>query len=122
MSQRYKSILSFVWTTDIEKSKAFYSHVLGMHVVFESEGWVEFSIPGTQNAFIALNIWAQKGKHPVNEYLTLSVEGIDDFRRTLEAKDVPLKGEMREFPEQGLRMFKFADPSGNVLTAAEVEN
>ncbi|RKX91112.1 MAG: hypothetical protein DRP59_08535 [Spirochaetes bacterium] len=122
MSQRYKSILSFVWTTDIEKSKTFYSNVLGMNVVFESDGWVELSIPGTQNAFIALNKWAQKGKHPVNEYLTLSVEGIDDFRKTLQARDVPLKGDMRDFPEQGLRMFKFTDPSGNILTAAEVEN
>ncbi len=121
MSQRYKSILSFVWTTDIEKSKAFYSDILGLNVVFESDGWVEFSIPGTQNAFFALNKWAQAGKHPVNEYITLNVEGIDAFKKTLESKEVRIKGAMREFPEQGLRMFKFLDPSGNVLTAAEVE-
>lgn len=122
MKQKYKNILSFVWTSNIEKSKAFYSDILGMNVVFESDGWVEFSIPGTSNAFLALNKWSENSRHPVNEYITLSIEDLDRFRKTLESKGVSIKGEVREFPEQGLRMFKFFDPSGNVLTAAEVES
>ncbi len=122
MKQTYKNILSFVWASDMRKSSAFYRDVLGLNVVFESEGWMEFSIPGTSNAFIAINRWAGEGKHPVNEYITLSIDNLDEFRKALEAKGTVLKGGIRDFPEQGLRMFKFFDPSGNVLTAAEVEN
>ncbi len=121
MKQTYKNILTFVWASDMEKAKAFYTDVLGLSVVFESDGWIEFSIPGTQNAFLALNRWVEKGKHPVNEYLTLSVDNLDEFRKTLETRRVPLEGPVREFPEHGMRMFKFLDPAGNVLTAAEVE-
>ncbi len=122
MKQIYKNILTFVWTSNIEKSKTFYTDVLGLNVIFESDGWVELSIPGTQNAFLALNRWAGEGKHPVNEYLTLSIDNLDEFKARLESKGVSLKGEVREFPEQGMRMFKFLDPAGNVLTAAEVES
>ena len=121
MKQMYKNILSFVWTGNMEKAMAFYRDVLGFSVVFESDGWVEFSIPGTQNAFLALNRWAGEGRHPVNEFLTLSVDNLDEFREKLETKRVALQGPVREFPEHGMRMFKFLDPAGNVLTAAEVE-
>lgn len=58
----------------------------------------------------------------MNEYLTLSIDNLDEFKARLESKGVFLKGEVREFPEQGMRMFKFLDPAGNVLTAAEVES
>ena len=119
--QRYNNILTYLWTVNMEKSRAFYSDVLGFSVVFESEGWIEFSIPGTQNAFMALNRWAGRERHPVNEFITLSIDNLDEFRETLESRLVPLHGEIREFPEQGLRMFKFLDPSGNILTAAEVD-
>ena len=34
---------------------------------------------------------------------------------------VNLVGEIREFAEQGMRMFKFQDPDGNTLTVSEVE-
>lgn len=61
MKQIYKNILTFVWTSNIEKSKTFYTDVLGLNVIFESDGWVELSIPGTQNAFLALNRWAGEG-------------------------------------------------------------
>ncbi len=121
MKQMYKNILTFVWTGNMEKAMAFYRDVLGFSVVFESDGWVEFSIPGTQNAFLALNRWAGEGRHPVNEFLTLSVDNLDEFREKLETKRVALQGPVREFPEHGMRMFKFLDPAGNVLTAAEVE-
>ncbi len=121
MKQLYKNIVTFVWVTDTGKTKAFYTDVLGFNVVFESEGWIELSIPGTQNAFLALNRWAGEGKHPVNEYLTLSIDNLDGFRKNLETKRVPFQGPVREFPEHGMRMFKFLDPAGNVLTAAEVE-
>lgn len=122
MKQKYKNILTFVWTSNMEKTRAFYTGVLGFSVIFESEGWIELSIPGTQNAFMALNRWVKKDRHPLNEYITLSVGNINDFKETLASKLVPLKGDIREFPEQGLRILKFFDPAGNVLTAAEVEN
>jgi len=121
MKQQYNNIVTFVWVTDTEKTKAFYTDILGFSVVFESDGWVEFSIPGTQNAFLALNRWAGEGRHPVNEFLTLSVDNLDEFRKKLKTKRVALQGPVREFPEHGMRMFKFLDPAGNVLTAAEVE-
>ena len=79
-------------------------------------------MPGAPNTFFALNKWAGKGDHPVNSYITLGIDNLDGFRDFLASKRVHLEGEIRDFKEQGMRMFKFQDPDGNILTVSEVEN
>ena len=121
MAVSYKNMISFVWVKDMDRAKSFYRKTLGFNVVLDSDGWVEMSVPGTGNAFIALNQWKENGPVPVNEFVTLGVENLDEFKAGLTADDVHLKGDTVEFADQGMRMFKFLDPDGNILTAAAVE-
>lgn len=120
MQPTYKNIISFVWSSDLARALAFYSNVLGLKKVFESDGWVELSIPGTRNAFLAINRWTQDDRAPRNDFLTLGVDDLDAFKDALEAASVRLKGGIIEMEEPGLRMLKFYDPEGNVITLAEV--
>ncbi len=121
MKPVYKNIISFLWVKDTKSSLDFYSDILGCKIVFESDGWAELSVPGAPNTFFALNKWAGGEESPKNNFLTLGIENLDEFRKFLESQNVKIIGEIREFAEQGMRMFKFQDPDGNTLTVSEVE-
>ena len=121
MKLDYKNIISFLWVENIKTALKFYGDILGCKIVFESDGWAELSVPGASNTFIALNKWAGEGDHPLNDFLTLGIDGLDEFRVFLDSHRVHLVGEIRDFADQGMRMFKFQDPDGNTLTVSEVE-
>lgn len=120
MKFNYKHMISFLWTRDIQRSERFYTAILGCTKTFESEGWLELSIPGTQNCYLALNQWKESANLPTQEFITLGVDDIDAFKKHLSAEEVSLKGSMIEFPDEGLRMLKFYDPDKNVITVSEV--
>ncbi len=121
MTPSYRNIISFVWSSDFQKSIVFYRDVLGLNKVFEADGWAELSLPGTPKAFLAINSWTRGGKPPCNEFVTLGVDDLDAFKQHLVANEVRLKGDIWAFHEHGLRMLKFYDPDDNVLTLAEVQ-
>ncbi len=121
MQPRYKNIIAFLWAEDFAKAITFYTDVLGLKKVYESDGWCELSIPGTRNAYLAVNRWTRDGKAPRNDFVTFGIEGIEDFQGHLVANNVRFKGEMIELDQQGLKMLKFYDPEGNVITLAEVQ-
>ncbi len=121
MKPVYKNVISFLWVKDVKVSLKFYADILGCKIVFESDGWAELSVPGAPNTFFALNKWAGEGESPKNNFLTLGIEDLDGFREFLESHRVNLAGEIREFSEQGMRMFKFLDADSNTLTVSEVE-
>jgi hypothetical protein len=79
---------------------------------------------GLKDSYIALNRWALTTPPPKNEFLTLRVTNLDEFKSYLESKNVRIRGDMEEFldEDQGLRMFKFNDTEGNMLTAAQIIN
>ena len=93
-------------------------------VADESEGWAEFIVPGLKDSYVALNRWALDTPQPKNEFLTLRVLDLGEFKSYLESKNVRTRGEVDEFLDenQGLRMFKFYDSEGNTLTAAQIDN
>jgi catechol 2,3-dioxygenase-like lactoylglutathione lyase family enzyme len=121
MNQTYNNIISFVWSKDVKKSLQFYEEILGFKKAYESQGWIELSIPGLTTGYIAINRWAKKENPPVNQFITLGVDDLDGFKAYLEGKKVEMYKETFEFYEEGIKMFKFYDPDGNILTAAEVE-
>jgi len=121
MKPVYKNVIAFLWVKDVNLSIKFYSEILGCKIVFESDGWAELSVPGAPNTFFALNKWAGEGDPPLNNFLTLGIENLNGFREFLESHRVHLQGEIRDFAEQGMRMFKFFDPDSNILTVSEVE-
>lgn len=121
MRSHYQNMITFVWVRDLQRALSFYQGVLGMDRVFEAAGWCELALPGTRNAFLALNHWTRDGEPPHNGFVTFGVDALDDFREHLRKSGVELKGDVIELHEHGLRMLKFYDPDGNVLTLAEVE-
>lgn len=121
MQPRYKNIIAFLWAEDFDKAIKFYTDVLGMKKVFESDGWCELSVPGTRNAYLAVNRWNRDGKAPRNDFITLGVEDVEAFQALLDEHNVRLKGDVIELDQPGLKMLKFYDPEGNVITLAEVQ-
>jgi len=119
----YKNLITFVWVRDLEKAVKFYADILGCTRAYESEGWVELSVPGVKNAYLALNLWTSDGELPKNSFVTFGVEDLDGFREHLLAAKVHMHGDVKSFMDegQGMRMFKFADPDGNILTASAIE-
>jgi catechol 2,3-dioxygenase-like lactoylglutathione lyase family enzyme len=122
MDQTYNNIISFVWSKNIKRALRFYEEILGCKKAYESQGWIELSIPGLKTGYIAVNRWAKKEDPPVNQFITLGVNNLDDFKSYLLSKDVEMYKDTFEFYEEGIKMFKFYDPDGNILTAAEVES
>ena len=121
MDIKYKHAVTFVWSRDIEKTKHFYEHILGFKQVFESDGWIEMTLPGIPNVFIAINKWEKEGTYPVNEFMTFGVSDIEAFKAHLIAEEVSLKGDIVEFSDEGLKMLKFFDQDKNIITVTEVE-
>jgi len=120
MPLAYRNAVSFSWTANPAKSARFYVEVLGLAKVYEAQGWMEFAVPGVPNTYLALNHWTQEERAPRNEFLTLGVEDLDGFKARLEAAGVRLKGGVLHLEEQNLRMLKFYDPDGNVITVAQI--
>jgi catechol 2,3-dioxygenase-like lactoylglutathione lyase family enzyme len=120
----YKGMLSFVWVTDMDRALRFYLDVLGFSRVYENAGWTELSAPGIKTAYLALNRWSRPAKPPVNEFVTLRVDDLEALEAHLVGHGVRMKGGIQEYVDegQGMRMFKFHDPDGNVLTASAIEN
>lgn len=121
MEMKYTHAISFLWVKDWQRAIDFYKDVLGLKKVYESDGWAEFSIPGIKDTYIALNKWGQEGNPPTDTFITLGVNDLSQFKGQLESKSVKLKGDIVTFEgeNQGMRMLKFFDSEGNVLTAAE---
>lgn len=119
--KQYKNIITFVWSKDMEKSLSFYTEILGFQQGATSDNWIELAVPGMHSAYFALNKWTREEPVPVNNFITLGVENLDNFKKHLIAENVKMKGET-EFYEEGVRLLKFLDPDGNTITAAEVES
>jgi len=123
MKPKYDHAISFLWVKDWDRALRFYGDTLGFGKVYESDGWAEFKIPGVKDSFIAINRWAVDNALPKNNFITLRVLDLMEFKKYLESKSVHIKGDVEEYVDegQGLRMFKFFDPDRNVLTAAQID-
>lgn len=121
MGLNYKNIISFVWTKDVDRALHFYCDILGFTKAFESEGWIELSIPGLKTGYMALNRWVKNEPPPKNSFVTFGVDDLPSFKEHLVAHNVEFRGDVTHFFDEGMMMLKFYDPDGNVLTAAEVE-
>ncbi len=103
----------------MERSQRFYIDILGFQQGSTSDSWIELAVPGLHTVYFALNKWTLDSPAPQNNFLTLGVGNIDEFRKHLTGAGVKLKGES-EFYEEGIKLLKFLDPDGNTITAAEV--
>lgn len=104
-------------TPNIEKSKAFYTHILGMRVDFENDFYLLLGTEsGTQISFLLPNHPSQA---PLFHYafsgqgvfITVEVEDVDQTYERIKATGTPIAVELREEP-WGDRHFAVVDPNG----------
>jgi len=111
-----KVLLSWYPVKDLEQAKKFYGDVLGLHKIFEMQGWAEFSHAEGQAA-IALS-QSPNGTGEGGATVVLAVENLDATRRNLSKRGVNFEGDVMEIPGV-VRIATFRDPFGNRLQLAQ---
>ena len=99
--------------TDLERSTAFYSDMLGLKQLGEGK-WPEFQLGENVSLYLLdpTNI-GQEFTGPHTSPMALRVADVEQARRDLEEKGVAFEGEV--FDSGVCHMAHFADPDGNVL-------
>jgi catechol 2,3-dioxygenase-like lactoylglutathione lyase family enzyme len=101
-----------VLTQDVERSRAFYTELLGLPVSNSGDTWFEIDTPNvTLNVTDAASIGFEF--RPAISIAALRVPDVAEARRELEEKGVQFFGETMD---HGVcKMAPFADPDGNTL-------
>ena len=111
-----KVTVSWFSAKDFDETKKFYTDVLGLSTIFETNGWAEFAeARGITSIGLAANPHA--GKEP-GATVVLEVKDIDAERKRLEARGVKFEGKTEEIPGI-VRLATFRDPSANRLQLAQ---
>jgi len=112
--------LAFIFypVTDIARARRFYEGLLGLKAAVEGEfapgqWWIEYDIAG-QALVISNGVPSPKAAN-----LVLEVVSLDDAVAALRAANVPLIGEVTEFPP--CRMCRIADPDGNEIGLHQIK-
>ena len=107
---------------DVERSKGFYTDVLGLHVTFESPGSMVFMSAGESSHELALMALGPDAPGPDNSrvgmyHFAWEMESFEDLRglkRELDEKGVEIVG----IGDHGISMgVYFLDPDGNEMEA-----
>ena len=104
-------------TPNIEKSKAFYTQVLGMRIDFENDFYLLLGTEsGTQISFLLPNHPSQATlfHHAFNGqgvFITVEVEDVDQRYERIKATGTTIAVELRDEP-WGDRHFAVVDPNG----------
>jgi len=106
--------LAFVFypVTDVARARKFYEGLLGLKVGLQVEfgpgqWWIEYDIAG-QALAVSNAVPAAKATN-----LVLEVVSLDEAVAALRKANIPLIGEVTEFPV--CRMCRLADPDGNEI-------
>ncbi|HFA9657958.1 TPA: VOC family protein [Neisseria gonorrhoeae] len=105
-------------TEKLAESKAFYTQVLQFGVTFENNFYLLLHTPN-QEAEISFLLPNHPSQQPLFQkpftqqgvYLTIEVENVDDYYRSLKEQGVPIAIDLREEP-WGDRHFAIIDPNG----------
>ncbi len=113
--------LSWIGTTDIKKSKNFFTNILGLNVFEEQPeyGWLE--VQGLQKGqTLGIGLASPESGMPagVNAVVTFVVDNYDNMKQDLMEKGVTFFGELAGIPAVP-RMICFKDPDGNTFQIVE---
>ena len=105
-------------TEKLAESKAFYTQILQFGVTFENDFYLLLHTPN-QEAEISFLLPNHPSQQPLFQkpftqqgvYLTIEVENVDDYYRSLKEQGVPIAIDLREEP-WGDRHFAIIDPNG----------
>lgn len=118
---KYKNTVLIV--EDMNRSKNFYKHVLGLRVLRDFHGRVLLS----SNLILqSREVWKDLIHKDDDEVilphyaceLTFEIEDIDDFMNVLYQYNVPLVHPLKEFA-WGQRIVRFYDPDGHIIEVGE---
>jgi len=112
-----KVIVSWFSAKDFEKTKEFYSDVLGLKEIFAAQGWAEFAETKGDVA-IGLAENPPTGREP-GATIVLQVPDIEGERQRLETRGVKFEGKTEEVPGI-VKLATFRDPSHNRLQLAHL--
>ncbi|MDX2150975.1 MAG: VOC family protein [Bryobacteraceae bacterium] len=94
---------------DMEKARKFYTETLGLKVIYQMDGWMEFAAEPGQPTVAISNSPALAG---AGATIVWRVPDLEAARTELSAKGVPFEGKIEEFPGV-VRVATFRDPAGN---------
>ena len=105
-------------TEKLAENTAFYTQVLQFGVTFEDDFYLLLHTPN-QEAEISFLLPNHPSQQPLFQkpftqqgvYLTIEVENVDDYYRSLKQQGVPIAIDLREEP-WGDRHFAIIDPNG----------
>lgn len=118
---KYKNTLLIV--KDLNVSKHFYKHVLGLRVLLDFHGSVTLSSGIVLQSY---EIWKDIIRKNSDEIVTqnhayelcFDTEDIDDFMNILNARNIPLVHPLKEYA-WGQRVVRFYDPDGHMIEVGE---
>jgi catechol 2,3-dioxygenase-like lactoylglutathione lyase family enzyme len=112
-----KSIWSVtLYVSDLEKSKRFYEHTLGLDKKYEYSSYAGFECGGVEIGLIPREKVELGKSAPSMQFL---VEDVDSAYRALKEKDVEFTVEPHNEPWGG-RQAAFLDPDGNTLELTQI--
>jgi catechol 2,3-dioxygenase-like lactoylglutathione lyase family enzyme len=105
-------------TQKLAESKAFYTNVLGFGISFENEFYLLLHTPD-HSAELSFLLPDHASQQPLFQpafsgqgvYLTIEVDNVDALYKTIKAKSIPIKIDIRNEP-WGDRHFAIEDPNG----------
>lgn len=112
-----KISLGWIISSDAEKTKNFFSDVIGMRVTDSNPEFGWFELQGTAHDGIALGIGQYHQNHGAdkpgqNAVLALEVDDLAQAKEELEKKGVSFIDDIIEI-EGHVKMITFVDPDGN---------
>lgn len=122
-----KMDLAWVVVADISKAKKFFTEVVGLKLVESNDnyGWLEFE---GEDGGSRLGVgqyspeYSPEEKPGMNAVMTMTVEDIEQSRKSMEEKGTRFVGETIEIPGN-VKMATFLDSDGNVFQLVqEIKN
>lgn len=110
----------FLYVSDLERSRRFYTEVLGLKVLLEENGYVRVGVPDGVHIGMEVGKPWQIGAHGIE--INLQVEDVDEWTQRLKQSGVRFEQEPSDMP-WGARHAFFQDPDGyrlSIFTPTEV--
>jgi catechol 2,3-dioxygenase-like lactoylglutathione lyase family enzyme len=110
----------FLFVSDLERSRRFYTELLGLKVLLEENGYLRVGVPDGVHIGMEVGKPWQIGARGVE--INLEVDDVDDWARRLKGQGIRLDQEPSDMP-WGARHAFFQDPDGyrlSVFTPIEV--
>lgn len=118
---KYKNTVLIV--RELNRSKAFYKHVLGLRVLLDFNGSITLSNGIVLHSYEIWKDLIRKNNQEIilqnhASELSFEIEDIDDFMNILKARNIPLLHPLKECA-WGQRVVRFYDPDGHIIEVGE---